>query len=244
MLTLKELAIHIPASIRLFEKYELNYYTNGEQTLRAACHDKGLSFEAIDAEMSELRESKLIVYSFTLEDMSTERLVDFINGRYHSNERCLLNGMQEDMQRMLADPTCPQRDRLEAFTPLFARLRAQLLDHSGKEDEALFPLMRRLSGQHRSKVLKTSPEESRRMEAAIHGLRREHEGIIGLLEEVKKAARQFSVPANASAEYGALMHNLLLFEQDMHMHLHIENNILFPRLLSLCGTSFNQTQNV
>ncbi|ASS50423.1 MAG: hypothetical protein A3D31_12715 [Candidatus Fluviicola riflensis] len=244
MLTLKELAIHVPASIRLFERYELDYYRNGGQTLREACKEKGLSFEAIDAELSELRESSMIIYSFTLEDMSTERLVDYINGRYHSNERCLLNGMQEDMNRLLSDPTCRQRARLENFAPLFARLRDHLLEHSDKEDEALFPLMRRLSGKYRNKAPKTVHDESATLGPAIDSLRREHEAIISLLEEVKTAARHFSVPADASPEYGILMHNLLLFEQDMHMHLHIENNILFPRLLTLCELHINETHKL
>lgn len=238
MLTLKELAIHVPASIRLFEKYELDYYRNGGQTLRAACQEKGLSFEAVDAELSALQES-VIVYSFTLEDMSTERLVDFINGRYHANERCLLNGMQDDMNRLLADPACSQRKLLKRIVPVFAQLRTQLLQHSDKEDEVLFPLMRRLSGQNRSKALKTSPGESRTLTHAIGLLRREHEMILGLLGDIKMAAHRFSVPANASPAYGTLMHDLQLFEQDMHMHLHIENNILFPRLLALCELSLN-----
>ncbi|HLP53604.1 MAG TPA: DUF542 domain-containing protein [Fluviicola sp.] len=236
MLTLKELAIHVPASIRLFEKYELDYYRNGGQTLRAACAGKGLSFEAVDNELSQLRESAKIVYSFTLEDMSTERLVDFINGRYHANEQALLNGMQEDMERLLADPACGQHERLESFVPLFVQLKAQLLLHSDEEDEVLFPLMRRLSEQRRNRMLKDTPGKSAKLKQAIAALSKEHEVIINLLEAVKTAARQFSVPADASPGYGALMHNLLLFEQDMHMHLHIENNILFPRLLALCET--------
>jgi regulator of cell morphogenesis and NO signaling len=236
MLTLKELAIHVPASIRLFEKYELDYYRNGWQSLRSACLGKGLSYDAIDAELSELTESEKIVHSFTLEDMSTERLVDYINGRYHSNEHNLLKGMQEDMDKLLADPECKQRTLLERFVPLFLQMKTQLLQHSDKEDEVLFPLMRRLSEQLRNKVLKTSPDEPATLKRAIHLLQQEHEAILQLLDEVKAAAQQFSVPANASPEYGVLMHDFLLFEQDMHMHLHIENNILFPRLLALCET--------
>jgi regulator of cell morphogenesis and NO signaling len=244
MLTLKELAIHVPASIRLFEQYELDYYCRGERTLREACLEKGLAFDAVDAELSALREAPQIVFSFTLEDMSTERLADFINGRYHSNERHILNGVKERIAGLLNDPDCNHRALLEELQNVFGRLSSHLLGHSEREDIALFPLMRRVAAVERNRMLKVSRSDNEEMVSAIHALQNEHAEIVALLDELKVAARRYLVPTDASPEYGELIHELALFEQDMHMHLHIENNILFPRLLALCGVPHNKTQNV
>ena len=54
-MTLAELAIHIPASIEMFEKYNFNYYQNGSQKFKDACEEKGLIFSEIDAELNQLQ---------------------------------------------------------------------------------------------------------------------------------------------------------------------------------------------
>lgn len=236
-LTLSELAIHLPASIRLFEKYRLDYYRNGKQTLRAACDEKGLPFEIIDAELSALKETPGTPYAYTLEDMSTDRLIDFVNGRYHANEERLLASIGSGICRLSEDPACSV-PLLPQLADDFAILRAQLLMHCKKENELLFPIMRKLANTH--KTQRISPADVHAVRRSIHQLRDEHARIAELLTAVREASDRFSVPAGAPPDYAALMEDLELFEQDMHMHLHIENNVLFPRLLALVNSPANE----
>jgi regulator of cell morphogenesis and NO signaling len=230
--TLSELAIHLPASIPLFEHYGLDYYRNGKETLRTACAQKGLSFEEIDTKLSRLAEAPGVPYSVTLEDMSADRLIDFINGGYHANEELLLTNIAAQIGWLLAGDSSSAA-ALSGLAGAFSVLRTQLLMHCKKEDELLFPLLRKLANRHRTERTTTSDADA--VKQAIRLLREEHTQITELLEAVSETTNRYAVPADALQEYTRLMKDLQQFEQEMHMHLHIENNILFPRLLALAS---------
>lgn len=227
-ITLDELAIRIPASIELFERYGLNYYQNGKQTLREACSGAGLSFPAIDAELSQLEEAQL-----TLEDMSADRLIDFLNGRCHAAEKELLRSVHTAIRKRMKTATGAEEMTLLLIEPLFRQLRELLLEHCRKEDELFFPFMRKLVALHRSKELKTLPAARGFIRNPLLILESEHVVITDLLVTIKQTARQFLSETESTPEYLALMQQMFLFERDLHLHLHIENNILFPKLMLL-----------
>jgi regulator of cell morphogenesis and NO signaling len=225
--TLDELAIRIPASIELFERFGLDYYQNGQQTLREACLSVGLSFSAIDAELSQLEEAQL-----TLDDMSADRLIDFLNGRCHASEKELLRSVHAAIRKQMKTATGAEETVLLLIEPLFCEFRELLLEHCRKEDELFFPFMRKLVALHRSRELKV-PGASGFIRNPLLILESEHNDITDLLVTIKQTAHQFLPGTESTPGYQALMQQLILFERDLHLHLHIENNILFPKLLLL-----------
>lgn len=227
-ITLDELAIRIPACIELFEKYGLDYYQNGRQTLREACERAELSFPAIDAELSLLEEVQL-----TLEDMSADRVIDFLNGQCHASEKESLRSIHSAIRKQLKTASGGEETVLLQIEPLFRQLRSLLLEHCRKEDELFFPFMRKLVALHRSRALKTMPGATGFIRNPLLILESEHIEVTDLLLAIKQIADHFQPGIEASPEYQALMQSLILFEHDLHMHLHIENNILFPKLMLL-----------
>jgi len=227
-LTLDELAIRIPASIQVFEKYGLDYYQKGTQTLREACESAGIPFREIDQELSHLQEETL-----TLEDMSADRLIDYLNGRYHAGEKELLRSIHGSIRRLIKTCEGDHKMRLLLIEPLFRRLKIQLTAHCKKEDELFFPWMRKLTALHRNRALHTTPGTIGFIRNPVIMLESEHMETIDLLVAIKQAAGNFMISSDDPVGYSTLMNDLQTLESDLHMHLHIENNILFPRLLLL-----------
>jgi regulator of cell morphogenesis and NO signaling len=230
-LTLEELAIHIPGAIAVFEEYDLDYYQNGSRTLRSACAEKRLSYKEVDDRLSGLSDRSGIILPLTLADMSADRLIDYINGSFHSSEEEQLHFLHQ--QLFLHHYTSGEQRRVGQTEPHFALLKEHLLDHCRKEDELLFPWMRKLVLLHKTRSLKKDARSVTLIHNPLLLLREEHATITGLLQTVKRAADHFTVPETASEPYRALMQRFKDFEAAFHMHLHIENNILFPKLIAM-----------
>jgi regulator of cell morphogenesis and NO signaling len=230
-LTLEELAIHIPGAIAVFEEYDIDYYQKGARTLRSACREKGLAFREIDNRLSELNDRSHIFFPLTLADMSADRLIDHVNGRFHSNEEALLRLLHRLLFRNGYNAS--ESLLLSEVEPLFSLFKEKLLEHCRKEDELLFPWMRKLVMLHKTRQLKKSTHIMSVIENPLRLLRREHSQIVDMLNGIKHVAKNFTIPESSSAPYLVLMEHFKAFEADFHMHLHIENNILFPKLTAM-----------
>ena len=217
-LILSELAIHIPASIQLFEKYDINYYQNGNQTFKEACEEKGLVFSEIDAELSRLQlESKDRSY-LTLEDMSIDRLIDFINGQYHSNETENLSLIQSNIKHLINDVSC-EKSLLSLLINVdvkFFELHKKLILHCDKEDKTLFPQMRKLFELRRDKSELHASKAISKIKKSIQILESEHIDASNILSEIKIMTHNFTIPLNAPKEYKTLMNAIEeLFDLEM-----------------------------
>lgn len=234
-MTLSELAIHIPASIELFEKYNFNYYQNGSQKFKDACEEKGLIFSEIDAELNQLQKLSKTNTMLTLEDMSVDRLIDFINGQHHSNEAEVLDFIEESIKKLITNTNCDKAliSILQKLDEKFTDFKDKLTKHCEKEDKILFPYMRKLCELRRDKIFTNTSQKNSFVKKPIQLLEAEHVQASSVLKEIKEITQNFSSQANAPKEYQKLMEHLKEFEVEFHVHLHIENNILFPKVIAL-----------
>lgn len=232
---LSELAIHIPSSIELFEKYNFDYYQDGEKSFKEACEEKGLVFSEIDEELNQLQSSSKKSEMLTLEDMSIDRLIDFINGQHHSNEEEVLNSLGSSIKKLLLNPELDSVLLLiiKKIDLKFADFRIKLKKHCEKEDKILFPHIRKLYDLRHDKILPEMEIKKNFSKNSIQLLENEHIEASSLLREIKAITGNYLVSVNAPKEYQTLMKNLKEFELEFHMHLHIENNILFPKVIAL-----------
>ena len=105
--------------------------------------------------------------------------------------------------------------------------------HCEKEDKVLFPYMRKLYESRRDKAFSNINFQKTFGKNPIQLLESEHIQACNVLNEIKHITQNFSAPANVPETYRLLMKNLKEFEIDFHVHLHIENNILFPKVIAL-----------
>ncbi len=211
--TLADLAITHPGASRVFLKHGLDFCCHGRRPLEEACTEKGLDPNAILAEISSQDANGDL---HELASKPIEELVDFIEGHYHSRLRAELPeliSMADKVEKVhVSKPTCP-RD----LASHLRMVHAAILDHLAKEEQVLFPMIR--SGYHN------------RASAPIRVMEQEHEDHGRNLEHLRELAHDFIAPPEACATWKALYLRLDRLSDELMEHIHLENNVLFPRVL-------------
>lgn len=118
---------------------------------------------------------------------------------------------------------------------LFCELKMELEPHLIKEEEILFPLIKELE-QNRSDAAR---EQVKRI---IGELEREHSGAGGVLKELRSVTNDYMLPAEACRTYALSFHKLEELESDLFQHIHLENNILFPRVMQETASGLQRNQ--
>ena len=212
-----QLAAEFPLATRVFARHQIDYCCGGGRPLGEVCSAKGLDTERV---LTEIREE--IVPA----DAHVERWVDAPLGEvithildtYHRSlheELPRLDAMAQKVARVHGDkdPT-----RLPALQLVVGELRAELEDHMMKEEMILFPMIRRGQGAD--------------AQGPVAVMLREHTDTGEALRRLRELTNDYSVPAGACNTWRALWYGLAALETSLHEHIHLENNILFPRALA------------
>lgn len=230
--TVRELAVEIPAATRIFEKLGIDYCCGGNQSLQQACERAQLSLdEVIDSlEMAEeTSRATKAVHDWTTEPLSD--LVAHINNTHHKYTR-------EEIARLrpLFQKVCSvhgkKHSELFAMQESFEGLAQELTMHMMKEEKVLFPFIVRMeeASIENSPVV---PAPFGTVQNPITMMVHEHDSAGIALRAMKEASDNYTTPSDACISYQTLFKALREFEADLHQHIHLENNILFPRAVAL-----------
>lgn len=228
--TVREIALESPGSIRVFEKLGIDYCCGGRKPLADACRENNLEIDAVLAaleSMGSAHSADEVNWGTT----SLERLIEHIVSSHHVYVKRELPRLA-----MLAEKVVARHG--EATPHLFvmkstvAQLDTELTHHLGKEELVLFPYIVSLE-----QALSTGSA----MPASCFGtvanpiamMAQEHDAAGALLAELRKLSNGFVPPEGACPTYHAFFDGLREFEQDLHQHIHLENNILFPRAIAM-----------
>ena len=117
-----------------------------------------------------------------------------------------------------------------------AELAEELTDHLAEEEVVVFPMIVKLEGRKASADVE--PAESRvSIGSPLALLIQEHDNAGVLVAEIRSLSRDFIAPEYACTTYHAFFDGHREFERDLHRHVHLENNILFPRAIELEASS-------
>jgi len=229
---LARIAIQQPSAISVFEKYGLDFYLNGKQTLPEACKGKRLDVAQIRSELSKLDYEPGL--HLDVSGMEIENLIEFINTKFHSREKEVLTHILQLIQHVLKEESKEQSFVyfMENVEEIFSDLMHIFIRHCHKEDQILFPTIDLLILIRAGKV-KSSDNKAPSIAHAIHTLESDHRTAVGIFTDLKKCMDDFNIQRGVSGSYIALIESLKAFEKELHMHLHLENNILFPKCIAL-----------
>jgi regulator of cell morphogenesis and NO signaling len=206
--SLGEIAASLPGATAVFRRHKLDFCCGGAESLGEAARHKGLALAPIEAELASLSPDQPTVPE------SVEDLIQLILQRYHDVHRRELPELRALAQRVEAvhvdHPAVPKglADRL-------AGIQSELESHMQKEEQILFPLM--LAGG------------SPMIVHPIAVMRHEHDETGGELKALEALTGDLTLPAEACNTWRALYAGLAKFAEDLTEHIHIENNILFPK---------------
>jgi regulator of cell morphogenesis and NO signaling len=206
-----EIAAQFPLATRVFARRRIDYCCGGGVALEDACRRRGLDAREVLAEIeAELDRSPISGRSWC--DVSSEALIDHIVETFHRplhEELPRLDAMARKVATVHADR---DRDgRLAELADTVARLRGELEIHMQEEEAELFPAL--LAGGSED----------------VASFEHEHEAAGAELAALRRLTDDFVPPAEACTTWRALFAGLEALESMMHEHVHLENNVLFPR---------------
>jgi regulator of cell morphogenesis and NO signaling len=225
--TVGEVAMRHPALLRVFEQAGVDYCCGGKKTLAEVCHDKGLDPQTF---LTTLEHAAPASDGDGLVDaaaMSLTELADHIERTHHDY-------LREELPRlnMLTETVVSVHGaddgRLRQVRQTFLALAGHLSHHMMKEEQILFPMIRRLEASD------SLPEFfCGSIANPIHQMEVEHHDAGGALAEMRTLTDEYTPPTWACTTYRAMLDALAQLEQDMHLHVHKEDNVLYPRAVKL-----------
>lgn len=226
-ITVAEIAANSLAAVRVFEKFGIDYCCGGKRPLAEVCRDKGYDAAQIEHEL----DAALASGGAPDRDWTTAPLADLIahivtaHHEYLRREMPAVQARLDKVYRVYNERYGPT---LVGLPEVYADLRAELDMHMRKEEMVLFPAIAACeAAANAGRPLPQSPFGT--VANPIHMMEAEHESAGSALSRIRDITRDYELPAYACVTWRALMSGLEEMERDLHLHIHLENNILFPR---------------
>jgi regulator of cell morphogenesis and NO signaling len=230
--TVRELALSNPAATRIFEQFGIDYCCGGHQSLEQACEKAGVSLDRVLDSLEKARDTAQAnhaAHDWNREPLS--ELIAHIKSTHHKYTR-------EETARLttLLQKVCSvhgqNHPELFEIQRTFGSLAQELTTHLMKEEIVLFPYVERMEEAiiQRDPVL---PAPFGTVRNPIGMMEHEHESAGNALRAMRKASKDYTAPPDACVSYQTLYNALAAFETDLHQHIHLENNVLFPRAIAM-----------
>jgi regulator of cell morphogenesis and NO signaling len=231
-MTVKEVAIELPQSTRLFEKLKIDYCCGGNQPLAEACATAGVEVENVMEMLSEVTESRTPTDgALDFQTASPPALIEHIVNTHHAFTKSEMDRLQTLVDKVL-NAHGGNHPQLVHLSELWLRLCADLRPHMFKEEQVLFPYIVAMT--------KAADHEQPRPFAPFGTVRNpirmmmmEHDAAGEILREMRALTSDYQTPPDACMSYQTLFGALENLENDLHQHIHLENNVLFPKALAL-----------
>ena len=208
----------------VFKKAGIDFCCGGSQSLEAACRDKKLDVAEIESELEKLENSEP-GSSYKFNEWKLDFLCDYIVNTHHQTVMNLLPELTFYTQK-IAEVHGDNHPELPEIANLFAQVDTELRQHLCNEEEVLFPAIR--------EVLKTNSAESKAtIISEITRMTGEHEFAGGAMDKINELSHSYAVPDDGCNTYRVAYKLLEQFEDDLHIHVHLENNILYPKAMKL-----------
>ena len=230
--TVGGVATAIPASIPVFEEYGIDFWCGGAKTLGEACRDRGVPATGVLAEVEQAQQKP---WHSEVADWASENLgnlIDHILGKHHGFLWKDLPRLATILDKVIEVEGPKHSDFLRPLSWLYTRLRQELEQHMAKEESILFPLIRQMEEAHTGRAMPPGMPVT----GPIRVMEMEHEATGNALRQIRQFTSDYQAPEDACDTYRTLLKGLEGVEVDLHEHLHLENNILFPRALALADS--------
>jgi regulator of cell morphogenesis and NO signaling len=228
--TLGQIAAKDLHKAQVFKKYGLDFCCGGKKTVKEACAEKGLDVTKVEQELQQadrMPSSRPLPYN----DWSLDFLADYIVNTHHSYVKKNLPDIKayaEKVMRVHGN----RHPELLRVNQLVLEVYNELMAHLVKEEQVLFPYVKELVAAQGSGAIKHAAHFGT-VQNPINMMEMEHEVVGKNLAEIREITNNFTLPEDACASYSLLYRMLDEFEEDLHLHVHLENNILFPQAVQL-----------
>ncbi len=228
--TVRDIAIQHPASIRVFEHFGIDYCCGGRKPLAEACEERELNLETVLAAIEKAAGGRT-EQTPDWARAKLETICSHIVEAHHAYIRAELPRLEMLAQKVVSrhGATHPELGQIQE---LIRSLGEELLEHLNKEEAVLFPYVTKLERN----LASCGPRPLGCFGAVrnpIRAMMAEHDAAGETMARIRGLSGEFTPPEGACPTYRGFYQTLSEFEKDLHRHVHLENNILFPRAIEL-----------
>ena len=231
-MTVREVTAQVPESTRIFEKLKIDYCCGGGRPLIEACDSAGVKVDSVIEMLTDLSQpgaSESGAVDF--QTLSLTELVTHIVETHHIFTRSEMARI-EALSAKVINAHSANHPELLKVANLFQQLCADLKPHMFKEEQVLFPYIVGMEqAEAKGQPFPFAPFGTVRN--PVWMMTKEHDSAGEILRELRLVTADYKVPPDACMSYQTLYRALEGFEKDLHQHIHLENNVLFPKAVEL-----------
>ena len=229
--TVRELALAIPGATRLFEKVGIDYCCGGQQLLADACAKAGVTVEDMMSSLESANTSHAPGEEPNFLTATLAELIDHIVDTHHVFTKAEIGRLRALLSKVcdVHGQNHPELARLRGF---FDMLSSELEPHMMKEERILFPFVVGMEVAVRNDR-PVWPPPFGTVANPVRMMMMEHDNAGELLKEMRQLTSNYTAPPDACISFQTLYQALDALEKDLHQHIHLENNILFPRAVEM-----------
>jgi regulator of cell morphogenesis and NO signaling len=220
---------HQAASV--FEKYHLDFCCKGKRSLEQACTEQQLPISQVTADLENIFTKDINGTAIEFEKMNLTQLADYIVQTHHAyvkNEMPLIHAYLQKVSSKHGE----RHPELYKIFQIFSAVKEEMEGHMKKEELVLFPRIKELE--------KFANNENANLQlnlgylqSPIQVMEQEHDHAGALLNDIRILSQDYTSPQDACTTYRLSFASLKAFEMDLHQHVHLENNILFPKAINI-----------
>lgn len=208
----------------VFKEAGIDFCCGGEKSIDEACREKAVDTLKLKEKLKEL-ETSPDTSTHNFNEWELGFLCDYIINTHH---KYVIRSLPEIVQysKKISTVHGERHPELIEVADLFLQINHELLQHLKKEEEVLFPAIKEA-------VKRVYPGIKNLIESEISRMSVEHEFAGGTMDKINEITKSYFVPADSCNTYQVTFKLLQQFEDDLHTHVHLENNILYPKALSI-----------
>lgn len=211
---------------QVFTRYGIDFCCGGQVPLAEVCEERSLNLQAITQELAAAQRAPAD-RSQNYTEWSLPFLADYIVNTHHAYLK--VNDEQiVAYAKKIAGVHGENHPELLKITAIFDKIAADMTVHLKEEEEVFFPALKRV---HDAKTggKRPDPIDQETIRGSLLKLRHEHEEIGDAIHEIHQLTRNYAIPGDVCNTFTVTYQKLKEFEDDLHKHVHLENNILFPK---------------
>jgi regulator of cell morphogenesis and NO signaling len=226
-----EIAARSLAAVRILEEHGIDYCCGGQRSVADVCSEKGIDSDVLLKQV-QAAERNPTDAGRNWRAATLAELIDHILSTHHEYLRRELPLIENRLIAVLNAHSEAHGQLLRQLSVLFAGLKTELQVHMQKEESVLFPFVRAAEmSASAGRGLPHSPFGTVRN--PIRMMEHEHDSAGDALAAMRRLTNNYELPEGACNTWRALYGGLAELESDLHLHIHLENNILFPRAIAL-----------
>ena len=214
----------------VFKKHGIDFCCGGGITIEKACAKNNVDQEMLEKQLSEVDVIKDVIEDYN--KWSLDFLMVYIENVHHTYIRENLPLISQYAAKVSKVHGHHYSEVVEV-DQLFHEIANELLVHLQKEEQILFPFIRKLLTAKKEKNTQISSPSFGTINNPIKMMEHEHEEVGDVFKKISKLTNNYKFPEGACNTFKALYSKLEEFEQDLHKHIHLENNILHPKAIAL-----------